>query len=139
MIKLNKSTRFAIYAIMELGENPEEILTVKHIAEKYTISEHHVAKVMQQLVRVAMVRSIRGIGGGFQINKDPKEITLMDIVEIFEPLHIQRGCLLAGSPENCHQENACRIAEVFNEIQEQAYYTLKSLSIATLVSPKKIS
>lgn len=139
MVKLNKSTLFALYSIVELSLNPQGIVSAGEIAEKYKISEHHVAKVLQQLVRSRLVRSIRGLKGGFQIAQDPKEMTMMDVIEIFEPPPLSNGCLLLDSEEACALEGACRIGEVFNEIQEQAIFTLKSVSIATLISPKKIS
>ncbi|MFQ6115911.1 MAG: RrF2 family transcriptional regulator [bacterium] len=139
MVRLNKSTRLALYAIVELTKTPQAVVSAGEIAERYKISEHHVAKVLQQLVRVGLIRSIRGIKGGFQIAKDPKEITMLDVVEIFEPRLPQDGCILLDFEETCHLQDACRIGEVFNEIQEQAFYTLKSVSIATLISPKKIS
>lgn len=115
------------------------MVSAGEIADKYHISEHHVAKVLQQLAKTGLVRSIRGIKGGFQIARDPKEITMMDVVEIFEPHLPHSGCLLLDFEEKCNNQGACRIGEVFSEIQEQAFYTLKSVSIATLISPKKIS
>ncbi len=139
LVELNKSTRFALYAIVELSKNPQAVVSAGEIAEKYHISEHHVAKVLQQLVRVGLIRSIRGLKGGFQIARDPKEITMFDVVEIFEPRLPQNGCILLDFEETCKIEDTCRIGEVFNEIQQQALYTLKSISIATLISPKKIS
>lgn len=139
MVKLNKSTRFALYAILELSREPETILTAGQIAEKYHISEHHVAKVLQRLVRARLVRSIRGVNGGFQIAKDPKEITMLSVVNLFEPMHPQTGCLLFDAQESCGLEPICPIGEVFHEIQEQAMYTLESISFATLIYPKKIT
>ncbi|RMF67042.1 MAG: Rrf2 family transcriptional regulator [Calditrichaeota bacterium] len=139
MVKLNKSTRFALYAIVELSSRPEGVVSAKEIAEKYGISEHHVAKVLQQLVRQRLIRSVRGLRGGFQIAKDPKEITMMDVVEIFEPPTPPTSCLLLDFGQSCELQVTCRIREVLNEIQEQALYTLQSVSIATLIGPKKIS
>ncbi len=139
MVKLNKSTRFALYSVLELSSNPQGVVSAGEIAQKYNISEHHVAKVLQQLVRARLIRSIRGINGGFQIAKDPKEITMMDVVEIFEPRHPQNSCLLFDFDEACQLADTCRIGKVFNEIQEQALYTLKSVTIATLISPKKMA
>ncbi len=139
MVKLNKSTRFALYAVTELARDPQAVVSAGEIARKYSISEHHVAKVLQQLVRSGMVRSIRGIRGGFQLARDARDITMMDVVEIFERQPRGRGCLLLDENETCDFDTTCRIGEVFNEIEEQAYYTLKSISIATLLKPKKIS
>ena len=139
MVKLNKSTRYALYALVELSRAPEMIVSVKAIAEKYKISEHHVVKVLQQLARAGMIRSVRGLNGGFQIARNPKEITMSDVIEIFEPRAPQHGCALLDHLESCQIEGACRIGEVLDEIQQQAYFTLKSVSIATLISPKKMA
>lgn len=138
MFKLNKSTKFALYSIFELSKNPQKILAASEIAQKYGISEHHVAKVLQQLAKIGMIHSIRGINGGFQIAKNPKELTMLDVVEVFEPRLPQNSCNLSDSQTVCSQKDACQIGEVFLEIQEQAYYTLKSISIATLLSNSKI-
>jgi Rrf2 family protein len=139
MIKLNKSTRFALYSLVELSQEPESILSAKQIAEKYKISEHHVVKVLQQLARVGLIRSVRGINGGFQIAQNPKGITMLDVVEIFEPRTPQHGCVLLDAVDICQLKGACRIGNVLEEIQQQAYYTLKSVSIATLIAPKKVA
>jgi Rrf2 family protein len=139
MVKLNKSTRFALYSLVELSREPESVLSAKQIAEKYKISEHHVVKVLQQLARKKLIRSVRGIKGGFQIAKNPKKITMLDVVEIFEPRTPQHGCALLDAVDICQLKGACRIGNVLEEIQQQAYYTLKSVSIATLIAPKKVA
>ncbi len=139
MIRLNKSTRFALYAMVELGRDPTAVLSAGEIAQKYQVSEHHMAKVMQQLVRSGLIRSIRGIRGGFQIARDPKEVTMFDVVRLFEPAVQDSGCLLLDGVQACELQETCRIGEVLAEIQEQAVYTLQSVSISTLVSPKRIS
>lgn len=139
MVKLNKSTRFALYAVVELSRDPDATLSAGQIAEMYGISEHHIAKVLQQLVRHGVIKSIRGAGGGFQIARDPRELTMLDVVELFEPRIPQHVCVLLDGAEPCQHPTTCRIGEVFNEIQEQAYFTLKSITIATLISVKKIA
>jgi Rrf2 family protein len=139
MIKLNKSTRFALYALVELSHDAEAILSAKQIAEKYKISEYHVVKVLQQLARVGLTRSVRGLKGGFQIAKNPKEITMLEVVEIFEPRTPPHSCALLDAAGTCEIKGACRIGNVLEEIQQQTYYTLKSVTIATLIAPKKVA
>ncbi len=94
MIKINKSTKYALYATVELSRDPEKVLSSKKIASEYGISEHHLSKVMQQLQRAGFVRSIRGPKGGFKIARDPKDITIMDVVEVFEIRPPQNACVL---------------------------------------------
>ncbi|RME79762.1 MAG: Rrf2 family transcriptional regulator [Planctomycetota bacterium] len=137
MFKLNKSTRFAIYAMVELASVEGKSLPAAAIAEKYNISEHHVAKVLQQLAKNGLVESIRGVGGGFRILTDPKEVTLWDLVKIFEPLSERQNCAFQEGQECCRL-HACNIHQVLQEIEDQIYYTLKSVTIGTLCFPKRI-
>ncbi|KAA3601486.1 MAG: Rrf2 family transcriptional regulator [Calditrichaeota bacterium] len=139
MFKLNKSTRIALYSIFELSKNPKEKFSASQIADKYDISEHHVIKVLQQLARAGFVKSSRGINGGFQISLNPKNITMFDVVQIFEPSQSETKCSILETNETCKFKNAtCSIGTVINEIKEQADFTLKSITIATLIAPKKI-
>lgn len=139
MFNINKSTRIALYSIFELCKNPNDVFSANHIAEKYSVSEHHVIKVLQQLAREGFVKSSRGINGGFQISLNPKNITMFDIVKIFEHSQPDSKCSILDSNETCNFKDApCSIGTVINEIKEQADFTLKSISIATLISPKNI-
>ena len=46
--------------------------------------EHMVRKVFQQLGRRKILRSVRGVRGGFALGKDPRQITLMEVVEVLD-------------------------------------------------------
>ena len=134
MIKLAKSTLFALYAMMELARSPDEPISTASIAERYGISPHHLAKVMQQLSRRGLVQSIRGAGGGHRLARSPKNITLFDVVEIFEgPALPEEECLVADPGALCPARGDCDLKQVFDEIGEQVYFTLQSISLETLV------
>lgn len=132
MLKLNKSTLIALHAVVTLGEAPDKVFSAGAIAKRYRVSEHHVAKVLQRLVRAKLVESIRGLNGGFQIARDPKKITMLEIAEVFESASV-RGSFKLSKNKTSREINA-----VLDEIKHQAYFTLKSVSIATLIGPKRL-
>ena len=135
MIRLRKGTLYGLYAVHELGLDPGRVLNAGEIAERYGVSEHHVAKVLQRLARAKIVRGVRGAGGGFQLARDPRDITLFDVVEVFEPR--PQGGASGTAPHPA--AGARRLAEILGEIDEQTYYTLKSISVATLVAPHRLT
>jgi len=138
MIRLKKSTLFALYAVHDLGLDPGRVLTASEIAGRYRVSEHHVAKVLQRLARAGILRSVRGARGGFQLARNTREITLFDVVGVFEPRAVEDPSRASqGHPPP--PEGARRLAEVLGEIDEQTYYTLRSISVATLVAPRRLS
>lgn len=61
-----------------------DVINVQKIAETTNSSKHHVAKVMQRLVKDGFLLSNRGPQGGFILNSDPKTITLLQIYESIE-------------------------------------------------------
>ncbi len=137
MIKINKSTKYALYAIVELSRDPEKVLSIKKIAGEYDISELHLSKVIQEMQRAGFIRSIRGIKGGFKIARDPKDITILDVVEAFEIRPPQNACVLFDFEQKCMQGDLCRLGEIFTELHEHLHSTLKSVSFSKLNTRKK--
>jgi Rrf2 family protein len=131
---LNKSSLYGLYALVTMTSEPERKVSAKEIAGRFGISESHVAKVLQQLARARIVSSTRGVGGGFELARDPKELTMLDVVEQLEgprPDHCD-DCAVRHAGGCTPDLAACAIHNVLGEIETQAYYTLKSVTLATL-------
>jgi len=133
-MKWNKSTRFALYACMEMARADGDLVTIPSVAERYGISSNHLAKVMRQLVRSGLAEAVRGVGGGYRLLRKPKEITLLDVVEIFEGPVGPDVDPPSGRPAG---GDLGRLRRVFEEIEEQAYFTLKSTLLSTVVPPRR--
>ncbi|MCA9319570.1 MAG: Rrf2 family transcriptional regulator, partial [Planctomycetes bacterium] len=106
--------------------------------ERYQVSQHHLSKVLQQLVRAGLLTSLRGVGGGHTLARDAKNVTLYDVVEVFEGEHRDDGsCLLQEADQGpCGRPEPCGLGAVFSEIDEQIYFTLRSVSLKTLITRK---
>ena len=142
-MKLNKSTRYALYAAMEMTLAPDNgHVTAAHVAERYGIPSAVTAKVFQQLVRSGIAVGIRGTRGGYQLARDPSQLTVLDVIEIFEPQHSPIDCLLAESSQRpCVDPGACRLKRVLDEVDELVRCTFASITLETLVyaSPPELS
>lgn len=130
-MKLQVASQLAIFSILELVAEPGRQMTVADIGAKYGISSNHLAKVMNVLGRAGLVRSVRGAGGGFQFCGNARRITLLDIIDLFEPrLPIDPE---AGRPGQRTAE-AAALGLVLGEIDDSVRATLGSITIATLRS-----
>jgi Rrf2 family protein len=69
---------------MVLVARAGETINVQKISDITGSSRHHVAKVMQRLVKEGYLLSNRGPSGGFQLGVDPKDVTLLQIYESIE-------------------------------------------------------
>jgi Rrf2 family protein len=126
-MKLQISTRIAIFAVVELAACRNDQLSVADIGERFDISHHHLAKVMNVLGRAGLVRSVRGAGGGYQFIGNAKRTTLLDVVQLFEDLSSERACTPADkSPEGR------ALAAILAEVDDIARATLGSITIATM-------
>lgn len=130
-MKLQKATRFGLYAVLELAREPDRHLSANDIADKYGISTNHLAKVLRTLGRAGFVESVRGAGGGYRFIGNPRRVTLLDIIVLFEdigPATPRRGDV----GERTDLGRALRT--VLSEIDDIAQATLRSITISTLFS-----
>ncbi len=134
-MKLNKSTRYALYAAMEMADAGDDQVTAAQVAERYGIPATVMAKVFQQLVRRGIAVGTRGTGGGYQLVKPPAEVTMLDVIQLFEPPRTPGECLLAeGSGISCATPEECRLRRVFDEVDELVRCTFASITLDTLVN-----
>jgi Rrf2 family protein len=80
---LSEAVSIAIHSIVLIA-NTTELINVQAIAERTKSSKHHVAKIMQRLVKDGFLSSNRGPSGGFALRMNPSEITLLQIYEAIE-------------------------------------------------------
>jgi len=136
-MNLNKSTRYALHAAMEITLSEGRPVTAGQIAARYEIPENVVAKVLQQLVRAGVVRGARGVGGGYRLSRLPGEVSIQEIIDIFEPRPTADTCMLrddSGASCPAGSEPSCRLMGLFQEVDETVRATFASVSLATLTA-----
>ncbi len=129
-MRLQVSSRLAVFALIELASEPDRQVAVAEIGEKYGVSTHHLAKVMHTLGRAGLVRSSRGVGGGYSFCGNARRTTLLDVIELFEDVSPGNDGLdaqTAGTPAG----QALR--QVLDEVDDIARATLGAITIATMI------
>ncbi len=130
-MKLQKSTLFALYAVLELASEPDRQISTAEIAERYGISTHHLAKVMRTLVRAGLAQSVRGAGGGYRFAGNPRRTTLYDVIALFEPRAAALGPTDAS--DGAASPIAAALCDVRDEIDELATATLQSITLKSVL------
>jgi len=127
-MRLQISTRLAIFAALELTAHENHQLSVADIGEKYCVSSHHLAKVMHIMGRAGLVRAVRGAGGGYRFAGNPRRTTLLDVVQLFEDVSsVEKDVGTAdATPEGR------TLQAILNEIDAISRATLGSITIATM-------
>ncbi|MGI9481347.1 MAG: Rrf2 family transcriptional regulator [Hyphomicrobiales bacterium] len=133
-MRLQVSSRLAIFALIELAADPERQVSVSEIGQKYGVSAHHLAKVMHTLGRAGLVRSIRGVGGGYSFSGNARRTTLLDVISLFEDVSPGNDAF-DSKTDNTPAGQA--LHGVLNEIDDIARATLGAITINTML--KQIS
>ncbi|ADE58019.1 RrF2 family transcriptional regulator [Aminobacterium colombiense] len=92
-ISISEAASLAFHGMGLLAISGKRMST-KEMAEAINVSEAHLAKVFQRLVRCGFVTSSRGPGGGFELARPAESISLLDIYEAIEGQTDGGYCLL---------------------------------------------
>jgi Rrf2 family protein len=133
-VKLRRGTRLGLYAALELARaGPGSPLTVASVAEALEVPAPVLSKSFQRLVRAGIAVGARGSGGGYRLAAPAGRVTLLAIVEAFEPVGRPGICLLAdGGGTPCLDPSECVLRRAFDEIDEGNRATLASITLETL-------
>lgn len=94
ILKISEALSLAIHGLHFLALEEENQEKVKDLARKMGVSEAHLAKVFQRLVKAGILYSSRGPKGGFVLAKKPEEVTLLEIYQALEGSLREEVCLL---------------------------------------------
>jgi len=130
---LSKSARYALYATLEMAVAGDRRITVAEVARPYRIPRTALAKVLQQLVRAGLAVGTRGVGGGYQLARPGRQVTVLEVISVFDPPRPKSQCALATPLDPpCRMKSRCNVRVLFDEIDEVVRGTLESVTLATL-------
>ncbi len=112
LVKFSEAASIALHTMTVLATAPERHLSVHEIAERMPVSESHLAKVLQRLVKAGLVDSARGPHGGFMLRGDPRQIALLRVYEAIEGRLDVASCMFPDRTDcaSCILEDTLRSA-----------------------------
>jgi Rrf2 family protein len=132
---ITRATEYSIRAVLYMAKrHPVPVVSKQEICEAEGISPAFLTKILQPLIRSGLVRSKRGVSGGFALARDPGQITLLDVMwAVEEPLALN-VCLLEG--HSCDRQTGCPIHALWAEAKERIEEIFSRESLADLVGPR---
>ena len=116
-MKISTKGRYGLRILIDLAmHDPGRPRMLRDIAESQQISENYISRLVIDLRRAKLVRSVRGVNGGFHLAKRPDEITLLEVLETMEgPLSVVE-CV--RSPEKCKRQTLCPARNIWTQLNE---------------------
>ncbi len=136
-LRITNGCDYAIRAMLYLASLPEGGGALSDdIAKSQDIPTSFAAKILRRLARAELLRSSRGVRGGFSLAREASNITLLDIVEAIEGPLALTAC--TPNPDACHLSDNCPANGVWTQVQEAMAEILKSATLEAMVSaPRK--
>ena len=126
---LSNSSKYAIKAVLFLAINSNENrkLLVKEIAESIEVPQAYIAKLLQELSRQKLISSARGPKGGFYLNDDNMELSLINIIEVIDGEKRIHACVL--DLEKCDEDKPCPLHHIVHPGKSKFLEYLKTKTI----------
>lgn len=135
-MRLTRYTDNALRCLLYLAALPSRTATVSEVAARMAMSPDHLLKVIQRLVSLGYVRTIRGRNGGVQLAKDPYAITIGEVVRATEPTLAIVPCFDSCGTA-CPLNGSCELAGAFEESLRAFFAVLEHRTVAELAAGSK--
>ena len=132
LVRTSEAATLALHATAIMASTPGTSVTAGVMADGLSASEAHLAKVLQRLAKAGLVTGTRGPGGGFQLTRPAKEISLREVYEAIEGrLQVER-CMV-GKPL-CNKRD-CPLGSLFARMSDDVLETLGKTTLADIELP----
>ena len=124
---ISQTAEYALRAIVYLADQ-DKPQTNAQIAEVTEVPVGYLAKVMQSLSRARIVTARRGLRGGFELAYEPDELTVLEVVNIVDPVRRFHEC-----PLGLHGINLCPLHRSLDDAAKAVEETFGDTTIADLI------
>lgn len=132
MLKVNKKIEYALMALKFMASRSDGTLTsAREICDKFNTPFDTTAKVMQTMNSNDILKSVKGIKGGYSLNKKLSEVTYMELSRMIEGSDGESMC--QGHKGTCELFGTCNISTPMNRLHLKINEYLESLTLEELL------
>ncbi|KAF3886134.1 MULTISPECIES: RrF2 family transcriptional regulator [Nostocales] len=134
-MELSNKTEYAILSLLALAKcyADGESLQIREIAARQNIPNRYLEELLATLRRGGLIKSIRGVKGGYVLAREPQKITVLEALRCIEGSDDE-----PGKPSNIKTVETEVIRDVWQEVRQAAYDVLQKHTLQDLCE-KRIS
>lgn len=135
-MKLTAKGRYAVTAMLDLAVHENQgPISLADISERQGISLSYLEQLFAKLRRKSLVKSVRGPGGGYKLNRTASQIYVAEIVDSVDENVDATRC--AGQA-NCQQGETCLTHELWADLSEQIHQFLSNIDLASIIAKREV-
>ena len=136
-MKLSRTVVYAIQAMQQLAEvQSASPVPCSRLAHEGKMPERFLLQILRNLVKHGILRSTRGVDGGYSLNRKPQDISLLDIIEAIDGPFVAKLPTVEGATAKKHH---LRLREALDGIAASARRQLAVIKLADLLSPSHLA
>lgn len=128
--------RYGCRALVELAARyPDSVVSVKDMGESQHISPKYLEHIMSALKAAGLVKSVRGLHGGYALAKPPGQCRLSEVFRALEGSAAPVDCV--DDPESCPMRELCPTRETWAEVKGAILHVLESTTVQDLLQRRR--
>lgn len=139
---LSKKTKYALKALIVMGKNRHNPpMQIAQIAEMEHIPKKFLEQILLELRKAGLLYSKKGAGGGYTLNKDPKDIFIAQVLRITDGPIAMVPCASLNFYHKCDEcidESTCGVRSLFIDVRDATLKYLSETSIADLIAKEEL-
>ncbi len=128
---INRDTDYAVRALRYLAQHKDGAVSVARMAPELEVPRPYLRRILQELARQGILESYRGRRGGFRLHRSPEEISLADVIELFQGKLDFPPCVVHG--QLCRNSPTCPVRQTIKECEDLVLRRLRHTTLASLL------
>ena len=135
-MRLTTKGRYAVTAMLDLAIHREQgPISLADVSQRQSISLSYLEQLFARLRKGMLVKSVRGPGGGYELDGTPECIKISHIIDAVNESVDTTKCQGAG---NCQGGETCLTHHLWEDLSEQIHDFLQGVSLADLVTKNEV-
>jgi Rrf2 family protein len=135
-MQFTKAEDYGLHGILYLaGQPPGKVTPLSEISESQKVPEKFLAKIFQNLSKSGLIKSHRGVKGGFSMNRNPEDLTVKEVLESIQGPYFIAKCL--ADETTCRKSNNCSVRTLLQKTQDRILEVFEGHTIADLLVMQK--
>ncbi|OGV28779.1 MAG: SUF system Fe-S cluster assembly regulator [Legionellales bacterium RIFCSPHIGHO2_12_FULL_35_11] len=127
MLRISKLADYGTIVMVYLAEHNDKLCSARDISANTHISMPTVSKLLKHLTSAKLLTSVRGVSGGYLLQRDARAISLADIIYALDNTRGLTEC--SHEPNDCTLQSVCHVKGNWRIISQMINDALKSVSL----------
>jgi len=127
---ITRDTDYAVRALCFIARNNGDVVTVAELVKKLKIPRPFLRKILQILHKKRILNSYKGKTGGFILARTANDISLIDIMRVFQGELRLNECIFKGL--KCPNIKSCPLNKKISRIEDFVMKELSGITIGCL-------